>query len=156
MDDRKYRQNGYMDSDREGKAFREDRSKPQGPRPPLDITGPRLPRLVQHVAASRCYNCSTAIPPGTDFSGTCPKCNAELHCCKQCVNFDTSAQFECIKPIPFYIPNKIAKNDCPFYEFRMTVEKDTSPIQYAAAVPATANPGRPNDARKAFEDLFKK
>jgi hypothetical protein len=72
------------------------------------------------------------------------------------VNFDTSAQFECIKPIPVYIPNKIAKNDCTFYEFRMTVEKDTSPVQYAAAVPAAVNPGRPNDARKAFEDLFKK
>ena len=80
--DRKYRQHGYMDSDREPRnGNRDERPKPQGPRPPIDITGPRLPRLVQHVAASRCFNCSTALPPGIDFStATCPKCNAELHC----------------------------------------------------------------------------
>jgi hypothetical protein len=29
-------------------------------------------------------------------------------------------------------------------------------VQYSAAVPAAVSPGRPNDARKAFEDLFKK
>jgi len=82
--DRKYRQHGYMDSsDRDAKGPRGDgdRPKPQGPRPPLDVTGPRLPRLVQHVAASRCYNCSTALPEGTDFTSTCPKCSVALHCC---------------------------------------------------------------------------
>ena len=70
--DRKYRQNGYMDSDREQKPFAMT-VQAQGPRPPLDVTGPRLPRLVQHVAAARCYNCSTTLPPGTDFTGTCPE-----------------------------------------------------------------------------------
>ena len=49
--DRKYRQPGYMDSEREARGPREDRPKPQGPRPPIDVTGPRLPRLVQHVAS---------------------------------------------------------------------------------------------------------
>ena len=43
--DRKYRQPGYMDSDRDSRGYREDRPKPQGPRPPIDVTGPRLPRL---------------------------------------------------------------------------------------------------------------
>ena len=70
--DRKYRQNGYMDSG-ESKSFREDRSKPQGPRPPLDVTGPRLPRLVQHVAASRCFNCATTLAPGNRSGGQLPK-----------------------------------------------------------------------------------
>src|SRR5260370_16844082 len=97
--DRKYRQNGYMDSG-ESKSFREDRSKPQGPRPPLDVTGPRLPRLVQHVAASRCFNCATTLPPETDLTGNCPNCNAELHCCKQCAHFEPSTRFQCLKPLP--------------------------------------------------------
>ena len=61
--DRKYRQHGYMDSDRDG-GSRDDGPKPQGPRPPIDVTGPRLPRLVQHVAASRCYNCSDGSAAG--------------------------------------------------------------------------------------------
>jgi hypothetical protein len=79
-----------------------------------------------------------------------------MHCCKQCVHFDTGRQFECTQPIPERIAKKDAKNDCTFFEFRMTVEKDTSPVTYASAAPAPVNPGRPNDARKAFEDLFKK
>jgi hypothetical protein len=72
--DRKYRQRGYNDSDRpqtENDAFRrDDRPRPpQGPRPPIDITGPRLPRMVQAVTASRCDNCSTLLGAGTDFKG---------------------------------------------------------------------------------------
>ena len=63
--DRKYRQTGYMDSDRPERGPREER-KP-GPRLPIDVTGPRLPRLVQAVAAARCYNCSTALPAGHGF-----------------------------------------------------------------------------------------
>jgi len=159
MDDRKYRQNGYMDSDREGKAFREDRSKPQGPRPPLDITGPRLPRLVQHVAASRCYNCSTAIPPGTDFSGTCPKCNAELHCCKQCSHFEPATRFQCLKPIPVRIPLKDKTNECTLFTARVTVSRDGTASQPAAPPSANVGPAAPrnaDDARNAFDRLFKK
>ena len=74
--DRKYRQRGYSDSPppNNGNGFRErdgNKPKPSGPRPPIDITGPRLPRLVQSVTASRCYNCATTLPPGTDFTGSC-------------------------------------------------------------------------------------
>jgi len=101
--DRKYKQPGYMDSERDSRGYREDRPKPFGPRPPIDITGPRLPRLVQHVAAARCYNCATTLPPDVDFRGNCPKCNAELHCCKQCSNFEPSMRFQCLKPIPVRI-----------------------------------------------------
>ena len=155
--DRKYRQNGYQDSERGANGgYRGDRPKPQGPKLPLDVTGPKLPRLVQNVVASRCFSCAMTLAPDTDFRGNCPKCGAALHCCKQCVHFDTGKQFECTQPIPDRIAKKDGKNDCTFFEFRMTVEKDTSPVTYATAAPATTNPGRPNDARKAFEDLFKK
>jgi hypothetical protein len=84
-----------------------------------------------------------------------PALPVRLHCCKQCVHFDTGKQFECTQPIPERIAKKDAKNNCTFFEFRMTVEKDTSPVTYAtkAALPARAAAGRPNDARKAFEDL---
>ena len=80
-----------------------------------------------------------------------------MHSCKQCVHFDTGAQFECTQPIPERIPRKDLKNDCTFFEFRMTVEKDTSPVNYSTnSTPAPAANSRPDDARKAFEDLFKK
>jgi hypothetical protein len=82
----------------------------------------------------------------------------ELHCCKQCRFFDSGAQFECTQPIPERITPKDAKNNCTFYEVRTTVEKDTAPTSYAQKAPASAAaaPPRHNDARQAFEDLFKK
>ena len=160
--DRKYRQHGYMDSDRDSKPFREDRPKPQGPRPPIDVTGPRLPRLVQHVAASRCFNCSTALPPGTEFSGNCPKCNAELHCCKQCAYFEPSTRFQCLKPVPVRIVPKDKANTCNLFAARVTVAREgtSNGAQVpASAPPAQAGPPAPrnaDDARNAFDKLFKK
>lgn len=161
--DRKYRQHGYMDTDRDSKPFRDDRPKPQGPRPPIDITGPRLPRLVQHVAASRCFNCSTTLAADIDFNGVCPKCGAELHCCKQCSYFDPSTRFQCAKPIPARIPLKDKANECTLFKARVTVARDgvssngnghsQSPASSASAPPAPRNA---DDARSAFDKLFKK
>src|SRR5438552_4874146 len=156
--DRKYRQNGYMDTDRDNRSYREDRPKPNGPRPPIDVTGPRLPRLVQHVAAARCFNCATALPDGIDWSGNCPKCNAALHCCKQCAHFEPSTRFQCLKPIQVRIPVKDKANECTLFEPRVTVARDSSPSAHPPSPvnghgPAPRNAG---DARSAFDALFKK
>jgi len=51
-----------------------------------------------------------------------------------------------MKPVPERIARKDQVNDCTFYELRVSREKETS-------TPATL---RPNDARQAFENLFKK
>jgi len=159
--DRKYRQNGYMDSGREARGPRADAPKPQGPRPPIDVTGPRLPRLVQHVAAARCYNCSTALPAGTDFSGTCPKCNAELHCCKQCSHFEPSTRFQCLKPIPVRIPYKDKANECTLFSPRVTVAREGTNNTPPPPVLTNGSGGPPaprnaDDTRSAFDKLFKK
>jgi hypothetical protein len=155
--ERKYKQRGYQDHGGDGKK-RERAERPSEPRPKQDMLGPRTPRMVGTVTRARCSNCGAVLAPGFDSSGECPRCRLALHCCKQCVHFDTGAQFECTQPIQERIAKKDARNDCKFFEFRMTVEKDTSPVNYAvntAAAPA-ASPARPHDARKAFEDLFKK
>ena len=160
--DRRYRQNGYQDSGREhgsNGAGHEDRPRQQGPRPPLDITGPRLPRMVQAVAASRCYNCTTALPPGIEFAGNCPKCNAALHCCKQCSHFDPSTRFQCSKPIPVRISPKDQANECDLFNPRVTVARDSAQPQPSGSgmvSPAVAEPRNATDARAAFDNLFKK
>ncbi|HUI53912.1 MAG TPA: hypothetical protein VLY04_03005 [Bryobacteraceae bacterium] len=157
--DRKYRQRGYMDSDRDNnRGPRGESPKPQGPRLPIDVTGPRLPRLVQHVAAARCFNCATALPPGVDFSGNCPKCNAELHCCKQCSHFEPSTRFQCLKPIPVRIPVKDKANECSQFSPRVTVAREGTANVPAAPVIAMGPPTPRNadDARNAFDKLFKK
>ncbi len=158
--DRKYRQPGYMGSDRDSRPRNDDRPKQSGPRPPLDITGPRLPRLVQAVTAARCYSCSTPLPDGVDFAGNCPKCNAALHCCKQCSQFEPSTRFQCLKPIPVRIPIKDKANDCTLFTPRLTVARDApagmQPTFRDRPQPLQETPRNSNDARDAFDRLFKK
>jgi hypothetical protein len=158
--DRKYSQRGYQDSNREfhgnNESRREERPRPQGPRPPIDVTGPRLPRLVQAVAAARCYNCATTLPAGADFPAECPKCHAALHCCKQCSYFEPSTRFQCTKPIPVRISPKDQANECTLFKPRVTVARDSAappPASPAANVPVPRNA---DDARAAFDSLFKK
>ncbi len=152
MSDRKYRQRGYQDS---GKPEKKDRPRAPQPGPPrhLNQLGPRTPRMVGTVVRARCATCGTVLPAEFDVNGKCPKCKADLHSCKQCVHFDTSAQFECTQPISERIARKDAKNECTFFAFRTTIEKDTSPV---SASPQAAPTATPSSARQAFDDLFKK
>ena len=153
-DDRRYRQRGYMDSDRDNQGRRADEKPRMGPRPPIDVTGPRLPRLVQTVVASRCYSCATTLPNGTDFKSACPKCNVALHCCKQCAHFEPSTRFQCLTPVPARIVVKDQANECALFEARVTVARDaTSSNSTTASTPAPRNS---SDARAAFDNLFKK
>lgn len=158
--ERKYGHRGYMDSDKAEKKDKTRERKPpqQGPR--QEQFGPRTPRMVGTVTRSRCANCGAVLTPGYDVAGQCPRCQFELHCCKQCRFFDSGAQFECMQPITERISPKDTKNSCTLYEFRMTIEKDTAPTSYAqkSALTPTAAPasGNHSHARRAFEDLFKK
>ncbi|MCL4794504.1 MAG: hypothetical protein KJZ84_08075 [Bryobacteraceae bacterium] len=159
--DRKYKQRGYMDTDAPSTGTpREDRFRPKGPRPPIDITGPRLPRMVETVTASRCYNCATPLPPGFDFESECPKCKAALHCCKQCTFFEPSTRFQCTKPIPERIAYKDKANECTFFRARVTVARDAAPsargLAGAPMAAGTPAPKNVDDARAAFDNLFKK
>jgi hypothetical protein len=167
MDDRKYRQHGYQDSDRPSNGERKEGQRPprpSGPRTMQDPSGPRLPRLVQAVTASRCFNCAVALAPDTDFKGgSCPKCGVALHCCKQCTFFEPSTRFQCTKPIPARIPYKDQANECELFSPRVTVSRDGAATggssgagASGAKIPPPAVIRNPSDARAAFDNLFKK
>ena len=125
----------------------------------MDITGPKLPRLVQNVAAARCFSCSVTLPPDIEYKGNCPKCGVALHCCKQCVHFDSSTRFQCVKPIPLRIAVKDQANTCELFSPKVTVARDAMP---SGAVVKNGDhstiqaPRNPTDARAAFDSLFKK
>jgi hypothetical protein len=147
----KYRQHGYQDRNREEKPRRESGEKPSAKPGPTPLArrdysmGPKPVNMPGTREVSRCAQCGTVLagmPPG----GICPKCGFELHSCKQCAFFDPGSRFECMQRVPRRIEKKDARNDCTFYELRVTREKETS-------TPASL---RPNDARQAFENLFKK
>lgn len=147
----KYRQHGYQDRDRqdrerEGRPDGESGSKSISPAARKDSTfGPRPVNMPGTRTVSRCSQCGIVlqvIPP----TGLCGKCGFELHSCKQCMYFDPGKRFECMQAVVERVPKKDARNTCSFYEIRASREKETS----------TPAPLRPNDARQAFENLFKK
>jgi hypothetical protein len=109
---------------------------------------------VQAVTAARCYNCATQLTNGINFGGNCPKCNAALHCCKQCAHFEPSTRFQCLKPIPVRIAVKDQPNQCTLFSARVTVARDATPA--SSAPPVAPDPRTPSDARNAFDRLFKK
>jgi len=150
----KYRQHGYQDRDWESKGKGKESAREEKPKVPQErksgpprwdhALGPRPVNLPGTREVSRCAQCGTVLQ-GTP-SGQCTKCGFELHSCKQCMYFDPGSRFECMQPITERIAKKDARNECQFYEMRVTREKETS-------TPASQ---RPNDARQAFENLFKK
>jgi len=147
----KYRQPGYQDNDREQPHREAPRKAPperkSGPPRWDHALGPKPVNLPGTRAVSRCAQCGTVLQgAASSGEGQCPKCGFELHSCKQCTYFDPGSRFECMKPVKERIAKKDARNLCELYEIRVTREKETS-------TPASA---RPNDARAAFENLFKK
>lgn len=159
--DRKYRHSGYQDGSAAATG-KLDTARIPPPRHPMDLTAPRLPRLVRNVTASRCYDCANPLPDGFDFTQPCPKCGVELHCCKQCAHFDSSAHFQCAKPIAERIAGKGQRNECALFAPGVTVARDSSPLPVRPKASAAAAPQAPpvsrhvNNARTAFENLFKK
>ncbi|HKW17164.1 MAG TPA: hypothetical protein VJO35_06635 [Terriglobales bacterium] len=140
MSDRKYRQHGYQDSGGQ-------REKPsQQPQPARkDTFGPRPVHMPGTHSVSRCAQCGTLLTLLSEPLGQCPKCAFELHSCKQCTYFDPSRRFECMQQVLERVAKKDVRNECTFFSISVRVEKQTS----------TGSASTPNDARKAFDSLFK-
>lgn len=148
--DRKYKQPGYQ-----------DRREEEHHAPRTSVDGPPPPRIVRSVAASRCFNCSNVLPVGFDFNEPCPKCAAALHCCSQCGYMDSSARFQCLQPVLERIIYKDKANECARFSPRITVARDTAaPVPpKSSSLPLVSAPSVPRkvqDARTAFDNLFKK
>ena len=147
MSERKYRQRGYQDDsrDREPKGHKppDKDATPRAPGRPLqDAAGPRTPNLMASHEVFRCARCGNLLALPVEADSRCARCGIDLHSCTQCVSFDTSARFECAQTISARVAPKDAKNSCPLFAPRTTVERQTG------------TPG-PTSARQAFDDLFK-
>jgi hypothetical protein len=135
--DRKYKQRGYQDEEREQRP----RSTPQQM---PDLRAPKMPAFRE---VTRCALCGTMVNVeigGIEVDAQCPKCHSDLHTCKNCVSFDPGARFQCRKPIVERIAKKDIRNSCTLFETRKTVERET-----------TTAVAEVKDARSAFDKLFK-
>jgi hypothetical protein len=148
MSDRKYRQRGYQDDSPEprerGPQAPKKEYAPRG-QPPIQPKTFNMPGFREVVKCARCGNELTVAAAWSPVS-TCSRCQADLHTCAQCAHFDTSATFECLKPVPARVSPKDARNECPLFEPRTAVERETK---------SSASPSSPSSAKKAFDDLFK-
>src|SRR3954453_19418207 len=142
MSDRKYRQHGYQDS---GEKSRPQATAPK-PRAQDNTYGPRPLNMPGARTVSRCAVCGTVLNAGTD-TGKCAKCGLDIHSCKMCTHFDPASRFECRQTISQRVIPQDTANNCTAYLIKQAVERETgsSPVS-----------GRVNDARQAFENLFKK
>jgi ribosomal protein S27E len=135
---RKYRQQGYQDTDRERR-----------PKPPPRAKGAAGRVETRFHLITRCNNCAAEIQIAdqVQLNESCRNCGTDLHTCRNCLNFDPAARNECVKPIEVRVTNKSANNICPFFEAKVLVEKQGSGV---------AAPKPENSHRQAFLDLFKK
>ena len=147
MSDRKYRQRGYQDNDRD---------RPSTPRPARPAPEPGAPAGARRISGDapktinmpgyrevvRCAQCGNVGSSDIGYDARCPRCGTDLHACAQCASFDPGSPFECMEPIKARISPKNTRNNCELFSPRTTVERETT-------TPRT------DDARKAFDDLFK-
>lgn len=146
MSDRKYRQRGYQDDDRDRQP------RPSTPRPApepgapagarrISQDGPKAINMPGYREVVRCAQCGNVVGADVGHESRCPRCGTDLRSCAQCTSFDPGSRLECMQPITARVSPKNARNSCTFYAPRTTVERETTAP-------------RQNDARKAFDDLF--
>jgi ribosomal protein L40E len=169
LSDRKYRQHGYQDrGDEKPKGGAgTGPSKPRG-----ETYGPRQVNMAPTTNISRCAQCGAVLPAGAQ--GKCHKCGFELHSCKQCSSFDPGSRFECRQPITVRIARKDEMNTCTYYSMSVRIERATTSSPGANLVGngaggngssssnsnsrdfSAGSSNRVEDARRAFDALFKK
>lgn len=148
MSDRKYRQRGYQDDDRDRQPKAPARPAPEpgapaGARRLSSQDGPRPINMPGYREVVRCSQCGTVVTAAVAEDTRCLRCGAELHSCSQCASFDPGSRFECMEQaLTARIAPKHARNNCRFYAARTTVERETTTPKV-------------DTARQAFDDLFK-
>lgn len=135
--DRKYKQRGYQDDERD--------NRPRAAVPQKsDVRSPKMPPFRE---ITRCNLCGTPVNievGGIALDAECPKCHTDLHTCKNCLSFDPGARFQCRKPITERVAKKDVRNTCELFEPRKVIERETTT--------ATVDT---KDPRAAFDKLFK-
>jgi hypothetical protein len=95
-----------------------------------------------------CFNCGHPIQllSGTKVlkNDTCPHCDADLHCCKNCRFFDPSVHNQCRETQAEWVARKDKRNYCDYFEASTHV----------TLVKKSGASG--DDARKKWDSLFKK
>lgn len=75
---------------------------------------------------------------------TCPQCETDLHCCRNCRFYDPGKHNQCAEPQAEWVGDKEGSNYCDYFS--------PNPVLVAGGERSTS---KANDARKKFNSLFK-
>ena len=102
----------------------------------------------------KCWKCGAqqADPPWgkLPFRATCEACNADLHCCRNCVHYKPGLPNDCNVPNTEYIRDRCASNLCE--EFKLLgkcPQQSADPNQAAKRLF-----GETTEPKRSFDDLF--
>ena len=87
---------------------------------------------------ARCFHCLTEFTGKVARQDSCEKCSSDLHVCKNCKFYDSTAYNECREPSAERVVDKEKKNFCDYFSPGEVGKTDNQ-----------------NNARKALDDLFK-
>jgi len=113
-----------------------------GRRPKKVLPFNRVFRMIFSMTV--CHFCGkpVAIEGKVKRTETCPACQSDLHCCKNCAFYDPFAHNACRETQAEWVARKDQANFCDFFVF--------------GDRPAPASNTLPDAARKKLDDLFKK
>ena len=93
----------------------------------------------------QCYHCKATTEVNAnqkvDFRESCPSCSKDLHCCMNCLYYDTGAYNSCKENQAEKVPDKVRLNRCEYFRFTDTCSTKASTTE--------------NHAKQKLEDLFK-
>ncbi len=140
--ERKYKQKGYMEDS-------SDAGKKESSRRPEKEKGIRHYGMRNGGTARsgiRCARCGKTmnLMGEVALDAKCESCTNDFHTCTNCAFFSTSSRWECSKPILARVAPKDIRNDCTFFSPAVFVERTFE------------SNATPQDARRAFDALFKK
>ena len=147
---RKYRQQGYMDSERKDDGT----GRRHAPASNLTTEQRIQRRSLRHAidreakAVIRCHVCGRSVQnfEAIRSDTNCPFCQAPLHCCRTCCHFDSAARRQCRADISEPVGDKSKANTCAQYSPRLVLDSTGR---------RSDTPRGAGGPREQFENLFK-
>jgi hypothetical protein len=95
-----------------------------------------------------CWNCGrpTGLVGGVTRNDSCPKCLADLRCCRGCRFFDPYSRYQCRETIDAPVSNKEKANFCDWFQMRDAVKRSGG---------ISSQVDSKEERKKRFDDLFK-
>jgi hypothetical protein len=78
-----------------------------------------LPESLKQICSMKCSVCNTGVPLAPNervgFRDTCGNCHSDLHTCRNCAFYDTTAYNDCREPTAERVSDSERVNHCDWF-----------------------------------------